>query len=153
VENVTNLKWEETDGLLRRRSDELFGLKNRNFPQMHSVGLLKADEAECCDCDQREKQNDSSHVLDHAGLVILRISARILVSRQIEQLAYIASVIARVALTVAIVTRRELQNLATAIVPSLWFAGHHRIQHHSFILKRPGGSEFPDRNIGSDKST
>jgi hypothetical protein len=94
------------------------------------LDLFKAYDVECRDSDQRREQDDGSHVLDHTELVILgiplRIFWRILVSRQIEQLANIAPGLVSGALMVSfdIVTKAELQNLAAAVVLSLLAVRH-----------------------------
>jgi hypothetical protein len=90
--------------------------------------LLKADEVEGRDGDQRGKQNDGGHVLDHAGPVILGISARPLVSRQIEQRINIppGTIGGARMMSIGLLTQTELQNLAAAIVLPLWLAARHR---------------------------
>jgi len=124
------------------------GLRTANDRRRTALDLLKVDEVECRDSDQRGNHNDGGHVLHHTGLVIFCVSARFLVSGKIEQLVDIAPGIisGSLMMSIGIVSQPELQNLAAAVVMLLWLAARHRMLNTAFLFKA-AGSDPRSRNV------
>lgn len=118
------------------RPDPL-GLGSATACRCTVLDLLKANEVERRDSDQRRKQNEGSHVLGHTKPVIFRFPLPILVSRQIKQSVNIAFGVARGALVafLDILTKPELQNLATAILFLRWLAARHLMPNAALSSK------------------